>query len=105
MFYVDHVFVTILFMLCGGWVFFFFFFGCEHVEILTSSPGIRPIPPALEGLVLITGPRGTSPDIFLKDSLRTLVKVGGVLRLIWKKDANSHALVPCVRLKVWFVRL
>ena len=88
-------------MFCGC---FFFFFGCEHVEILASSPGIRPIPPLLEGAVLIAGPPGTSPA-FLKDSLRTLVKVGGVLRLIWKRDASILTLVPCVRLKVWFARL
>ena len=48
MFYVDHVFKN-LYLICNNivyvlWVVFFFFFGCEHVEILASPPGIDPYP-------------------------------------------------------------
>ena len=36
------------------------FFGCEACGIITSWPGIRPVPLALEGEVLTTGPPGKS---------------------------------------------
>ena len=39
----------------------FWSFGPEACRILASLPGIKPIPPALEGEVLITGQPGTSP--------------------------------------------
>ena len=44
------------------------FFGCEAYGILASQPGIKPIPPALEGKVLTTGLPGKSPgyDNFLQ---------------------------------------
>ena len=37
---------------------FFFFFGHEACGILTSRPGIKPIPPTLEGKFLTTRPPG-----------------------------------------------
>ena len=39
---------------------FFFFFGCEICGILAPQPGIKPVPPALQGEVLTTGPSGKS---------------------------------------------
>ena len=35
------------------------FFGHEAWGILAPRPGIKPTPPALEGEVIITGPRGS----------------------------------------------
>ena len=43
------------------------FFGPKAYGILSPQPGIRPVPPALEGEVLTTGPPGKSPlSYFLK---------------------------------------
>ena len=39
---------------------FFFFFGCEICGVLAPQPGIKPVPPALQGEVLTTGPSGKS---------------------------------------------
>ena len=36
------------------------FFGSEACGILAPRPGIEPVPPALEGKVLTTGPPGKS---------------------------------------------
>ena len=38
----------------------FWFFGHEACGILAPRPGIKPVPPALEGEVLTTGPSGKS---------------------------------------------
>ena len=38
----------------------FWFFGCEARGISAPRPGIEPVPPALEGEVLTTGPPGKS---------------------------------------------
>ena len=40
--------------------FMFWFFGTEACRILVPRPGIEPVPPALEGKVLTTGPPGKS---------------------------------------------
>ena len=45
--------------------FFFWFFGPEACGILVPSPGIEPVPSALEGEVLSTGPSGKSPVVFI----------------------------------------
>ena len=34
----------------------FWFFDCETLGILARQPGMEPVPPALEGKVLTTGP-------------------------------------------------
>ena len=52
-------FVTILLLFCV-----FGFFGPKACGILGPPPGIEPIPPALEGKVLTTGPPGKSPEYF-----------------------------------------
>ena len=39
---------------------FWFFLGHKACEILAPQPGIEPVPSALEGEVLITGPPGKS---------------------------------------------
>ena len=39
----------------------FWFFGLKAHGILTPQPGMEPVPPALEGSVLNTGPPGRSP--------------------------------------------
>ena len=49
--------------------FYVLIFGCKACEILAPQPGIKPKPPALEGLVLTTGLPGKSlqascPSIF-----------------------------------------
>ena len=41
--------------------FFFFFFYPKACETLPPWSGIKPLPPALEGTVLTTGPPGKSP--------------------------------------------
>ena len=41
----------------------FCFSGCKACRILAPQPGIEPVPPALEGGVLTTGPPGKSPLI------------------------------------------
>ena len=43
----------------------FWFFGCEACGILAPWPGIEPVPPALEGEVLTTGPLRKSPKSLL----------------------------------------
>ena len=48
--------VTVLLLL-----FMFWFFGYEAYGILAPWPGIEPIPSALEGEVLTTGPPGKFP--------------------------------------------
>ena len=49
-------------VLCFGFFFFvfLFFFGHEACGILAPRPGIKPVPPALEGEVLTTGLPGKS---------------------------------------------
>ena len=49
-------------VLCFGFFFFVFFvfFGHEACGILAPRPGIKPVPPALEGEVLTTGLPGKS---------------------------------------------
>ena len=46
--------------------FIFRFFGPEACGILAPQPGIKPVPPSLEGGVLTTGPPGTSPYLYFK---------------------------------------
>ena len=46
--------------------FIFRFFGREACGILNPWPGIEPVPPALEGGILTTGPSGNSCSLFLK---------------------------------------
>ena len=41
----------------------FWFFGLKACGILAPPPGIEPVPPALEGEVLTTGPPGKSPAL------------------------------------------
>ena len=41
----------------------FWFFGREGCGILAPRPGIEPVPPALEGEVLTTGPPGISVNL------------------------------------------
>ena len=41
---------------------FWFIFGRKACGILAPQPGIEPVPPALEGEVLSTGPPGRSQD-------------------------------------------
>ena len=41
----------------------FWFLGADACGILASQPGIEPVPPALEGEVLTTGPLGKSWDL------------------------------------------
>ena len=43
----------------------FWFFGCEVYGILVTQPGIEPVPPALEGEALTTGPPGNSFQLLL----------------------------------------
>ena len=56
---------------------FFWFSGCEACWILSPQPGIKPVPPTLEGKVLTTGPPGKSPCwVFtVCSSLRILLKI------------------------------
>ena len=49
-------FITILFL---------FDIGHEAWGIIAPWPGIEPVPPALEGKVLTTGPPGKSPQILI----------------------------------------
>ena len=42
----------------------FWVFGLETRGILAVLPGIQPVPPALEGEVLTTGPPGKSQDLY-----------------------------------------
>ena len=53
-------FVTISLLL-----FMFWFFDCGACGILAPPPGIKPIPAALEGGVLTTGPPGKSPVAYI----------------------------------------
>ena len=46
--------------------FMFWFFGLGACGILAPQPGIKPIPPALEGEVLTTGPPGESQKMVYK---------------------------------------
>ena len=46
--------------------FLFWFFGPKACGILAPWPGIKPVPPELEGKVLTTGPPGESCDLLLK---------------------------------------
>ena len=55
-------FVAILLLF---YVLFIFFFGCKTCGTLVPQPGIEPVPPALEGKVLITRPLGKPLYIFL----------------------------------------
>ena len=57
--------VTILLFSFCCYCFMFWFYDCEACEILALWPRMEPIPPALEGKVLTTGPSGKS----FKDSL------------------------------------
>ena len=50
--------------------FCFMFFGCEACEVLALWPGIKPVPPALEGKVLTTGPSVKSPKTLLNDAFQ-----------------------------------
>ena len=52
----------------------FWFFDSEACGILAPQPGIEPIPPALEGEDLTTGPPGKSPEIFLKHLIITCIR-------------------------------
>jgi len=54
--FIEFVKILLLFYV------FLFLFGCEACGIITSWPGIRPAPLALEGKVLTTGPPGKSWD-------------------------------------------
>ena len=47
--------------------FVFWFFGCEACWILAPKPRIEPIPPALEGEGLTTGPPGKSLYFFISN--------------------------------------
>ena len=52
----------------------FWYFGGETCGIIAPQPGIEPVPPALEGKVLITRPLGKPLYIFLIDiTINTLV--------------------------------
>ena len=47
----------------------FWFFGCEACGILVPGPGIKPVPPALQGEVLTTGLPGKSQYMPFKSKL------------------------------------
>ena len=46
-----------------------FFFGGEAHGILAPQLGIKPIPTALEGRILTTGPPGKSREVFFQSYL------------------------------------
>ena len=46
--------------------FMFWFLGREACGISAPRQGVEPIPPALEGEVLTTGPPGKSPILYIK---------------------------------------
>ena len=54
--FIEFVTILLLFYVFG-------FFGHEACGILAPWPGIEPIPPALEGKVLATGPPGKSCNL------------------------------------------
>ena len=57
---VDHLKNLYWNLLQYCFCFMFWCFGCEACRILASQPGINPMPPALEGKILITGLPGKS---------------------------------------------
>ena len=59
---VDHFFKSLLSFLQYCFCYMFWFFGRESCGILASRPGMEPVPHALGGEVLITGPPGKSPE-------------------------------------------
>ena len=56
----DHFYWSLLNLLQYCFSFKFWLFGCKACGILALPPGIEPVPSALEGKVLITGPPGKS---------------------------------------------
>ena len=50
----------------------FEFFGLKTYGILSSQPGIKPAPPALEGKILTTGSPGKPHALSLKDNFALL---------------------------------
>ena len=70
----------------------FWYFGGETCGIIVPQPGIEPVPPALEGKVLITRPLGKPLYIFLMYTdqyreTRSLTKL-----LLW---ASTFLSEPC----------
>ena len=49
----------------------FWFSSLEACEVLAPSPGIKPMPPALEGKILTTGPPGKSWNFPIKKIIKT----------------------------------
>ena len=62
----DHFLKSLLNLLQYCFCFIFHFFGPEAYEILAPQPGIKPVPPSLEGKVLTTGPPGKCPYLYFK---------------------------------------
>ena len=58
----NFFFKSLLSLLQHCFYFMFWFFGHEVCGILSPQPGLEPMPPALEGEVLTTGPPGRSLD-------------------------------------------
>ena len=75
--YLHLLFLFEIFFWCGSFLksllnllqycfcFMFHFFGLETCGILAPQPGIKPIPPALEGEVLSPGLPGSPPSAFV----------------------------------------
>ena len=63
---VDHFLKSLLNLLKYCFCFIFHFFGPKAYEILAPQPGIKPVPPSLEGKVLTTGPPGKCPYLYFK---------------------------------------
>ena len=64
----------------------FWFLGADACGILASQPGIEPVPPALEGEVLTTGPLGKAPDLAFLDGYsiwywQLTFKIGAIIFL------------------------
>ena len=52
--FIEFFFFFLQYCFC----FMFCLFGCQAWGILDPQPGIEPVPPALEGKILTTGPPG-----------------------------------------------
>ena len=63
---VDHFLKSLLNLLQYCFCFIFRFFGPETCGILAPQPGIKPVPPSLEGKVLTTGLPGKCPYLYFK---------------------------------------
>ena len=55
------------------------FLGHRAYGILAPRPGIEPVPSALEGEVLTTGPAGKSPKFFLSRKQSKCLSIGDLI--------------------------